>query len=144
MLFHDELRKMLAKYGAILPDTPNQLATPAICITRDKFEILSLCSPCAIDETGFDQVHLNEQPFWSVTYLFGHGVCLAHARAYEWLKPDEFEGDWLPVRERDGYICRYFRIGCSHPRMSTRWSRMHERHDACPDCHFQATYDTSG
>lgn len=66
----------------------------------------------------------------------------------------EMPADWT-CRKRDEHpLCgieytkldqvRFYRIGCTHPNMTTTWPRMHDRHDDCPDCGFHAVYDTSG
>jgi len=37
-----------------------------------------------------------------------------------------------------------FRIGCTHPNMKDYWAAPHERVQKCPDCGYEARFDTSG
>lgn len=73
--------------------------------------------------------------------------CLAVTR-HGWgsSKEDGEKGGGMAVEYNPGWYIglRFWRLGCTHPNMTTTWPRMFDRRDYCPDCGYEQHFDTSG
>jgi len=139
----------------------NLMPTPFKEISRDEHTLLMHCNGYSIRGTNFrSTVDIDQDgKKWDVTFHMWHWTCLAVAKQYLGPNVDVYEDyavvhrasqqlivDGTPIRSKRGdvYILRFFRVGCDHSNMETKWVEAHTRQDTCPECGFRAQYDTSG
>jgi len=114
----------------------NHIATPAIEITRDEFDLLRDHCIYGLRGINYDNtIRLPDAPegerlgqdgnSWNIHYYFYPFCAIAVADCFFWREKDYEEdsfrkglGDFLPdnnyERYTSGYARRYFRIGCEH------------------------------
>jgi len=136
------------------------VATPNERIDVEDFMWLHLCSVKTMQGISFGSVKMDGQ-YWKVRYFFYNSYCVAAANVWCGSRVTGLEnksGVFIPRGKsfdlvegfalgKDGtgyHAMRFYRVGCQHKNMDTRWEAQFERHDRCPDCEYHAVYDTSG
>jgi len=128
----------------------NSLPTPYASVpVREAVREVYCINECLLG-IGFDQCEIHDEWF-NVHYRFFRSR--AYAVALRFMSKEEAEsrvresgGEAWPCDFMPGYAHYViaFRIGCTHPKLRDRWTKMYERVQVCPDCGYSASFDTSG
>lgn len=136
-------------------------------ITQEEFMRGTFLNGYSLEGVNYHQLHLDGGEgfdLWGVHFWFYHDSAYAYAAKYVGLSkfdhkqkrfvptaPDIHKGVFIldkPYAEGQkpdhGYIIRYFRIGCQHKNLKHLAAPMFDQHYQCPDCGFEAHYDSSG
>jgi hypothetical protein len=122
-------------------------------ITRDEFDMwfhrrdfsISIMVSTSLFETETD---MRQHPLYNTNIYATHRemYMVATHRGYD---SDSYGDTFIPDakqyhKRQSGLFVRYFRIGCEHPNLRHTSPRMHEQQYNCPDCGYNASYDSSG
>lgn len=137
-------------FGIKWDNGPNQPASPLKEISRDEFLRLFHCGAWGLDGLNYGgsaPLPDADGPMYRWHYYFFHREALAVATRYmnalhhQGYPPT---GKFLASDGDDGYDIHFYRLGCQHENQKWDSPRMHDQHVKCPDCGFEATYDSSG
>lgn len=137
-------------FGIKWENGPNAAPSPLAEIPYDEFTRLFHCGAWGLDGLNYSgYAPLPDAPkgapMYSWNCYFFHRYALAVAHRYMNTTRSTAIGDFLASdKSGNGYDVKFYRLGCQHPNMKRDSPRMHDQHEHCPDCGFDATYDSSG
>lgn len=146
----------------------HDLPQPHVEISRDEFLTILAATGGVLQGTNYRQIRMTDDPgkewhgslkktVWDCHFYFYGETAIAVAATYindgTGIEEDEgwktsdgrvLHGQVVKRSTSDGFLARFYRLGCTHEATTEEKISRRERRVTCPDCGMSYTYDSSG